>query len=162
MPHGMTLLVRGLTQVEGVLAEISPEISVVEIAAAHMQQDFYDFENWRAEFKNGAVNSYRAMKAMISLPTLTAKILRGYQKGQTRINLDLHSSDDLSELLRHLVRNMVIGLCLAALLVSSSIICVTDMWPKVFGIPLLGAVGYFLAIIISIYFVIRYFRNHRH
>jgi predicted unusual protein kinase regulating ubiquinone biosynthesis (AarF/ABC1/UbiB family) len=26
MPHGLTLLVRGLTQVEGVLAEISPEI----------------------------------------------------------------------------------------------------------------------------------------
>ena len=56
---------------------------------------------------------------------------------------------------------VVIGLCLAALLISSSIICLTDMWPKVLGIPLLGASGYFLAIIISAYLVLRYFRNKR-
>ena len=161
MPHGMTLLVRGLTQVEGVLAEISPEISIVEIAAARMRNDFYNIENWRAELKGNLLGSYRAAKDLMSLPTLTAKILRGYQKGQTRINLDLHSSDELSALLRHLVRNLVIGLCLAALLISSSIICMTDMWPKVFGIPLLGASGYFLAIIISAYLVLRYFRNRR-
>jgi ubiquinone biosynthesis protein len=161
MPHGLTLLVRGLTQVEGVLAEISPEISVVEIAAARMRSEMYSFDNWQEELKSNLLGSYRSMKDLITLPTLTAKILRGYQKGQTRINLDLHSSDELSALLRHLVRNMVIGLCLAALLISSSIICLTDMWPKVLGIPLLGAAGYFLAIIISAYLVLRYFRNRR-
>ena len=161
MPHGFTLLVRGLTQVEGVLAEISPEISVVEIAAARFRSEMYSFENWQAELKSNLLGSYRSAKDLVSLPTLTAKILRGYQKGQTRINLDLHSSDELSALLRHLVRNMVIGLCLAALLISSSIICLTDMWPKVFGIPLLGAAGYFIAIIISVWLVLRYFRNRR-
>ena len=34
MPHGLTMLARGLTHIEGVLADISPEINMMEIASA--------------------------------------------------------------------------------------------------------------------------------
>ncbi len=44
-------------------------------------------------------------------------------KGQTKINLDLHASDDLAWLMRRLIRNIVLGLWVMALLISSSIIC---------------------------------------
>lgn len=54
------------------------------------------------------------------------------------------------------VRNIVIGVCIAALLVSSSIICVTDMTPKVFGIPLLGFAGYAFALVCSTLLTVRY------
>ena len=36
MPHGLTMLARGLTHMEGVLADIAPDINMVEIATAHM------------------------------------------------------------------------------------------------------------------------------
>jgi len=36
MPHGLTMLARGLTHMEGVLADIAPEINMVEIASRHM------------------------------------------------------------------------------------------------------------------------------
>ena len=35
MPHGLTMLARGLTHMEGVLADIAPDINMVEIATAH-------------------------------------------------------------------------------------------------------------------------------
>ena len=60
-------------------------------------------------------------------------LLQGCMKGQTKINLDLHASDDLAWLLRRLVRNIVMGLWVMALLISSSIICTTDMKPKLWG-----------------------------
>ena len=37
MPHGLTMLARGLTHMEGVLANISPEINMVQIAAARLK-----------------------------------------------------------------------------------------------------------------------------
>lgn len=40
MPHGLTMLARGLANMEGVLAEISPQINMVEIAAARMKESF--------------------------------------------------------------------------------------------------------------------------
>lgn len=67
--------------------------------------------------------------------------------GQTSINLDLHATDDLTLMLNALVRRLVMGFLIMALLISSSIICTTNMEPKLLGIPALGAIGYFLAII---------------
>ena len=159
---GFTLLVRGLTQMEGVLTVISPDLSIVKIASTRMQQKVFDVHNIRGSLKNSGIDVMMSAKNLVTLPTLAAKILRNYQKGQTRINLELHSSTELTVLLHHLVRNLVIGICIAGLLISSSIICTTDMWPKVLGIPLLGAAGFFTALIVSLYVVLRYFiRKHR-
>ena len=69
-------------------------------------------------------------------------------KGQTKVNLDLHAGEDVSNLLRRVTRNIVMGPWVMALLISLGIICTTDMKPKFLGIPALGAFGYFIAVII--------------
>mgnify|MGYP003373852803 CR=1 FL=1 len=93
---------------------------------------------------------------MLEIPSLAADILEGYLKGQTRVNMDLHASDDLARLLRRLVRNVVMGLWVMALLISSSIICTTDMKPKIMGIPALGALGYLVAFAIVMYVFLKH------
>ena len=42
------------------------------------------------------------------------------------------------------------------LLISSSIICTTDMKPKILGIPALGAIGYLGASVIVLYVFIKH------
>ena len=157
MPHGLTMLARGLANMEGVLAEISPQINMVEIAAARMKESFLTKEQWKKEIKNDAKRLYRSLHKAMDIPSLAADILQGHMKGQTRVNLDLHTSDELSGLLRRLVRNIVMGLWVMALLISSSIICTTDMKPKLWGIPALGAFGYVFAFIIVLYVFIKHF-----
>ena len=157
MPHGLTMLARGLTQMEGVLAEICPQINMVEIASARIKGDFLRNFNWKKELKSGGKNLYRAIHKTIEIPSLAADALQGYMKGQTRVNLDLHVSKDLAELLRRLVRNIVMGLWVMALLISSSIICTTDMTPKIMGIPAFGVLGYFGALVILMYLFIKHF-----
>ena len=87
---------------------------------------------------------------------VAADFLQGCMKGQTKINLDLHASDDLAWLMRRLIRNIVLGLWVMALLISSSIICTTDMKPKLWGIPALGALGYISAFIIVMYVFLKH------
>ncbi len=161
LPHGLTLLVRGLTQMEGVLTQISPEISIIEIASNRMRQAMFQTDNLKKTLKSGTMKAWIGLRNLIELPTLAGKILRGYEKDQTRVHLELHADTELRLLLHHLVRNLVIGMCIAALLVSSSIICTTDMWPKIFGIPLLGAVGFVLAVGASLFVLIRYFIHRK-
>ena len=48
------------------------------------------------------------------------------------------------------------GLWVMALLISSSIICTTDMKPKILGIPALGAIGYLGAFVIVLYVFIKH------
>ena len=141
---------------EGVLASLSPDINMVEIASAHMAGEVLRNKDWKKEAQAGGKSLYRSLKKALDIPALTADIMHGYLKGQTRINLDLHAADDLALLLRRLVRNIVMGLWVMALLISSSIICTTDMSPKIWGIPALGAFGYLMAFGIVVYVFIKH------
>ena len=71
--------------------------------------------------------------------------------------MELDATRKFSDLMRRLVRNLVMGLWVMALLISSSIICTTDMKPKILGIPALGFFGYVLAFIICLYVFVRHF-----
>ena len=156
MPHGLTLLARGLNNIEGVLTQISPKVNMVRIAQARMRQDLLSHINWRDELQNSSLTVYKSVKNLTALPTLLGKILREYSSGQTRINLDIHTSEELTELLGRLSRHFNLGIWVMALLISSSILCTTDMKPRLFGIPALGFAGYVLALLLVIYIAVSY------
>lgn len=156
MPHGLTMLARGLTHMEGILADTSPDINMIGIAATRIKGDLLHTMDWKREIKRNGKLLYRSLHKSIELPALLSDIMHGYLKGQTRVNLDLHASRELEQLLRRLIRNIVMGLWVMALLISSSIICTTDMKPKIWGIPAIGAIGYLIAFCIVIYVFLKH------
>ena len=156
MPHGLTMLARGLTHMEGVLANIAPDINMVEIARARLAADFLHNFNFKKELKSTGRSLLKSVRKMIDIPSMTTDLMDEFMKGQTKVNLDLRVSKDLAFLLRRLVRNIVMGLWVMALLISSSIICTTDMTPKFMGIPALGAFGYLMAVVIMIYVFVKH------
>ena len=104
---------------EGVLADIAPQINMIEIASRHISESMWKDLDWKKELKHAGKNLYRSMHKAVEVPGLAADALHGLMKGQTRVNLDLHASNDLAQLLRRLVRNVVMGLWVMALLISS-------------------------------------------
>ena len=157
LPHGMTMLVRGLTQMQGVLLGISPDINMAEIAAARLREEMMQNFDWRKEAGKTGRRIYKAVGRSLDIPPLVKIALEEYLKGQSRIHMELDSTKKFSDLMRRLVRNLVMGLWVMALLISSSIICTTDMKPRILGIPALGFFGYVMAFIICLYVFIRHF-----
>ena len=161
MPHGLTMLARGLTHMEGVLADIAPDINMVEIATSHMAGNLLRNFDLKKEFKSSGKSIVKSMRKALDIPSLLADMMHEYLLGQSKITLNLEVTNDLSQLLRRLVRNIVMGLWVMALLISSSIICTTDMKPKIFGIPALGAFGYVMACIIVMYVFIKHMLSRK-
>ena len=124
---------------------------------ARLKEQMWQNFDWKSEFKNTGKTLYKSAHRAIALPQQLARIIEEYERGQTRINLDMHSSDQLSGLLHRLVRNIVMGLWVMALLISSSIVCTTDMKPRILGIPALGVLGYLFAVIIVLYTIVKAF-----
>ena len=156
LPHGMTMLVRGLTQMQGVLLSISPDINMAEIAAARLKEEMLQNFDFRKEAGKAGRRIYKAAGRSLDIPPLVKIALEEYLKGQARVNMELDATKKFSHLMRRLVRNVVMGLWVMALLISSSIICTTDMKPKLLGIPALGFFGYVLAFIICLYVFVRH------
>ncbi|MCR4992133.1 MAG: AarF/ABC1/UbiB kinase family protein [Lachnospiraceae bacterium] len=155
LPHGMTMLCRGLAHVQGVLAVISPEINMMQIATARITDDFIQNMDIREEMMKYGRSLYRAMDRGIEIPALTTQAIKEYLAGQSKVNITLTTSSKTDELIYSSIRNVVIGLGVAALLVASAIMCTTQMEPRVFGIPLLGALGFSFAMAVSGFLVLR-------
>ena len=161
LPHGVSMLCRGLTHIQGVLAVISPDINMMQIAVNRYTEDFLKNINWKSEFQKQARIVYRSVNKGAEIPGLVTDILKEHLEGQSVVNIDLHSSEDLINVISAAIRNIVVGLCVAALLIASSVICTTDMTPKILGIPALGFAGYAFAMVVSIFLTVRYLWSKR-
>ena len=157
MPHGLTMLARGMSHMEGVLAAISPDINMMQIAATSVADEVISATDWKQEMARTARHIYRSAKKSIDIPLLASDIMQEYLEGQARMNLKLEVSQDFAQIIFASIRNLVIGMCIVALLIASSILCLTDMKPQFVGIPLLGAIGYFIAFCSTLYFFGRFF-----
>lgn len=156
LPHGMTMLVRGLTQMQGVLLNISPDINMAEIAAGRLKEEMLQNFDLRTEAGKAGRRVYKAVGRSLDIPPLIKIALEEYLKGQARVHMELDATKEFSHLMRRLVRNVVMGLWVMALLISSSIICTTEMQPRLLGIPALGFFGYVLAFAICLYIFVRH------
>jgi ubiquinone biosynthesis protein len=156
MPHGLSMLARGLTHIEGVLADICPDINMVDIAQNRMAADYLDHFSLRDEISKTGSHLYRAARKTVAIPELLEQALKEYMNGQSHVNMELRSSARLAWLLRKLVQNIVIGMWVMALLISSSIVCTTGLKPHIFGMPALAFAGYTIAVGIVFFLAVRH------
>lgn len=163
LPHGVTMLCRGLAHVEGVLAQISPDINMFQIAVTRFSEDSLRNLDWKKELEKNGRLLYRSARKGAEIPSLTADTLHEFLSGRSRVNIVLGAQDEFTIIAYALIRNLVIGICIAAVLMASSIICTTNMQPQVMGIPLLGAAGFVFALAASMFLVIRniYYRYRK-
>lgn len=155
MPHGLSMLARGMATLEGVISALSPEINIVSVASGRIAGRMLRNFDFKKELQRASRAVYASARKALDIPALAADVLRQTQRGQTRLNFDMHASDDLRALLLSLADKLVTGLVIAALLLGSSILCTTDMQPRLLGVPLLGVIGYAAALALIVYLGIK-------
>jgi ubiquinone biosynthesis protein len=151
MPKGVAILGRGILTIEGLLALIRPKMNFVQFLADHMFQMMMEDFDVAKEVKQTVNRLFNSMNRSIDIPSYLATMLKMAVKGQTKVNLELIGADEPLVTINKMVDKMIIGLIDAAFLIGSSIICVTGMEPKILGIPILGVLGYFAAMILGVW-----------
>ena len=161
MPEGVTMLTRGMLTIQGVLASLAPELNLVQIMANRMLGEAARDFDLLAELKDGGKTLAASGRKAVALPAQLSDLLGMTIKGQTKVNLELTGSDEPLAQVDRMVNKLVLALLSAALLVGSSLICTTDMKPKLLGIPMLAAFGFFIALILMGYLLVDTFRKKR-
>jgi ubiquinone biosynthesis protein len=151
VPKGVAILGRGILTLEGLLALIRPQMNFVQILTNHMFQIMMADFDVTKEVKQTVNRLLNSMNRSIDIPSYLATGLKMAVKGQTKINLELIGADEPLVTINKMVDKIIIGLIDAAFLIGSSIICVTGMKPKILGIPILGVLGYFAAMILGVW-----------
>lgn len=161
MPKGVSMLARGLVTIESTVMLIDPHISIIEIAANHVANHMAKQFDYQKELTNTAKKLYDASQNMLQLPVQLSDVMRMIMKGRLKINLDIMESSVPMNAINHMVNKLVVGIVSAGLLMASSLLCTTQMTPKVFGIPALGFIGYLTAVGLGIWLLFTVLKERR-
>jgi ubiquinone biosynthesis protein len=145
---GLSMFARGVLTIEGVMRNYCPEVSFVEIFARSIQLNLQKDFNWRVELERLKSEGYVFFKKTMRLPEQISDILQMTMRGQTKVNLELTGSEEPLRRIDGMINKLVLGLIGSALLLGSSVICMTQMTPKIMEIPLLGVFGYLAALVL--------------
>lgn len=156
-----TMLARGLLTLEGVLAEMAPTLSLVDIVAKHVEQQLGDAKSMTDRVKAMAASAAESANASVRLPTQLSNTLEMLDRGQLKVNADLGVPQDLTSSLSSLAGNLALAMISAGLFMGSSTLCTTNMEPRIFEVPVLGILGYVGAFVLGVYVAVRTLAERR-
>ena len=155
LPPSLTMLARGMVTIEGVLVDIAPDTSVVEIISDHVKRQMFNVDALEAKAKSLFAATAASAEAATRLPTQVSHTLDMLDRGQVKVGADLHVPADFTAALYSVSGIVAMALISAGLFVGSSLIAQTAMQPQLLGVPLLGILGYLGAFVLGVYVIWR-------
>ena len=157
-----TMMSRGIATVQGTITEICPEVdfySEIKDYAIRLRLSEITKKKDRDIERLKKYLMFQKLKAM---PENIANTIEEYSKGLAPIKMEMGITEKSQPFVKDIVRMIVDGFVIVALLVSSSIIILSGVRPLVYGIPLLGLIGYLLAgLRVAISIVRQLWKNRR-
>ena len=153
MTSSVTMLARGFVTIEGVIAQVAPDISVSEIVSKHVIAQQADPKFLATQLIDLATTSAASAEALAKLPTQLSNTLEMIDRGQIKVNGDIEVSSRILATAYAAVGRISLATLSAGLFLGSSILCTTAMQPQLLGVPLLGVLGYVGAFVLGAYTV---------
>lgn len=155
LPPAFTLLARSMVAVEGVLVEVAPQESIVKIISHHVRSHDMNIETIEAKARELTIAALSSAESLTRLPTQASHTLQMLNRGQISVGADLEIPANALAALYSVSGTIAMALISAGLFVGSSMLCTTNMAPKLLGVPVLGVLGYIGAFVLGAYVVWR-------
>ena len=162
VPSTVTTVGRALVTLEGLLDEFIPDVNMIEIISSHIAASRSKGDAARDEAKTLGLEGMRALHGLLSTLGDASVASRMLTRGQLKVNAELVGADEPMRLLSDMVNRLTMALIVVGLFVGSSIVYFAGIKPVVFGIPIVGFLGYVIAFILSAWIVVDiYFKGRR-
>ena len=149
MPKGISLFARGLLTIQGVMAMLSPELNIINILTNFLNNNFIESIDIKKEVLSIGKEILYSSKKSISIISELSSLIEMTIRGQSKINLKIMKLEESLNYIDKMVNKIIVAMITAGLLIGSSLICTTNMKIKVFDIPVLGFVGFLVALVLG-------------
>lgn len=146
MQKGMAMLFRAMSTIQGTLRVLNPSINFTGIMVDYMSANYIKNIDWKSELQS----IFKSFRKSFDIPMQISDILNMFSKGISKINMELDMSNDMTFTIGKLINRVIIAMITCTLLICSSLICITDMQPKLLGVPALGVFGFLTAFLLGI------------
>ena len=162
VPSTVTTVARALVTLEGLLDEFIPDVNMIEIISEHIATSKPLDRAAADEVNSLGVEAHAALHGLLGALCETKVAARMLTRGQLRVNMELAGAEEPMRMLSEMVNRLTMALIVVGLYVGSSIVYFAGVPPIVFGIPVVGFMGYVVAFVLSVWIVFDiYFKGRR-
>lgn len=150
LPSVVTMFARGMVTLEGLLTEYMPNVNMIQIIQTHIKNEKSTYARVRDMGRDLAASSYRAAKGSLEAAEYLGLASRMLTRGQLKVNTQIMSSDKALRQLGGIIDRMSMAIVIAGLFIGSSVVYYARIEPVVFGIPVIGFMGYVSALVLAL------------
>lgn len=150
LPSVVTMFARGMVTLEGLLTEYMPNVNMVQIISAHIKNEKSSYRRMQETAQDLAHDAYRAAKGQLEAAEYLGLASRMLTRGQLKVNTQVLGSEAVLRHLGSIVDRMSMAIVIAGLFIGSSVVYFAKIEPVVFGIPVIGFIGYLSALILAL------------
>ena len=150
----ITLLARSMVTMEGTLKLCSPEVNMIQILTSYMSANMFHEMDIKKEIRHALRDIYGSSKKSLEIPAQVSDLLNITKNGQVRVNIESAQIEKAGRELKKGFDHLLLVLIVMALWFSSAILCLSDITPRVLGMPYLSVAGFISGFLIILYVLI--------
>ena len=150
LPSVVTLFARGMVTLEGLLSEYMPDVNMIQIISTHIANEKSGFARLEEAIKELQVSSLRATKSSLEAAEHLGLAARMLTRGQLKTNVQVMGSEEVLRHIGGIVDRMSMAIVIAGLFIGSSVVYFAKIEPVIFGIPVIGFLGYAGALFLAL------------
>lgn len=155
----VTMLGRSMVTIEGTLRDCSPDVNLLRILSSYMSDTLINDIDAKKELRHMVRDLYASQTKMLAIPSLLSDLLNITKNGQSKVNMELTDAKETNKTLRKGLNHLTVALLVCGLFIGSALLCLTNLTPKLLGMPWISFVGFLLCLILIIAIFIDILRN---
>lgn len=150
LPSVVTMFARGMVTLEGLLSEYMPDVNMIEIISAHIKHEKSTYQRMEEAASELAGASVRALKGQLEFSEQMGLASRMLTRGQLKVNTQVLGSEQVLRHVGGIVDRLSMAIVIAGLFIGSSVVYYAKIEPVIFGIPVIGFLGYASALFLAL------------
>lgn len=158
-PRELVILFRGLVILEGVVAEVDPQLDIISVVTSFIKGKNKLFLLKDVKEEELVLSAYSLFRDSSRIPSKVVETLSSISEGRAKINFNITDLEESISHISNMVNRLVGALLIASLIIASSLIISNNVGPIYKGLSLMGIVGYIIAAIFAIFLLIAVVRD---
>jgi ubiquinone biosynthesis protein len=159
LPMDVLFLIKALGAIEGVGRDLDPEFNLIGNAAPFVERAYAERFHPKRLAEDLLAQGGEMIQLLKEIPLELRQVLRLTRQGRLRVDIQNITQEQMMKNLDRTGTRLSFAIVLAALIIGSSLMVLSDIPPKWFDIPLIGLAGYILAGVMGFWLLISALRK---
>ena len=158
-PKELAILFRGLVILEGVIAEVDPQLDIISVITSFVKGKNKMLLIKDINEEELVLSAYSFFRDASRIPSKAVEALSSISDGRAKINFNITDLENSVDHISNMVNRLVGALLISSLIIASSLIISNNVGPIYKGISLMGIAGYIISAIFAIFLLIAVVRD---